>query len=100
MRFSVLFLSKRNFMMIKSEVIHSYFIIYIENIQCLVVEYGSHFTSEVFFFFIYFHDCGTRGNFNKTWLMSDFYVNFIFPGVCFLRIRHPLLKILKTILRG
>lgn len=99
MRFSVLFLSKRNFMMIKSEVIHSYFIIYIENIQCLVVEYGSHFTSEVFFF-IYFHDCGTRGNFNKTWLMSDFYVNFIFPGVCFLRIRHPLLKILKTILRG
>lgn len=68
-------------MMIKSEVIHSYFIIYIENIQCLVVEYGSHFTSEVFF--LYFHDCGTRGNFNKTWLMSDFYVNFHFPRCLF-----------------
>lgn len=50
MRFSVLFLSKRNFMMIKSEVNHLYFIIYIENIQCLVVGYGSHFTSEVFFY--------------------------------------------------
>lgn len=85
-------------MMIKSEVIHSYFIIYIENIQCLVVEYGSHFTSEVFF--LYFHDCGTRRNFNKTWLMSDFYVNFIFPGLCFSPYSPSLIEATKTILRG
>lgn len=57
-------------MRMRSTVIHSYFIIYIENIQCFVVEYGSHFTSEDYFIFSRMRDTGE--NIKKKWLMSDF----------------------------